>query len=281
MNTLNARITLVVLLSMAGLLACNPQATQLSPSPVTSVQYRLKSVQNTTQNSIGNYTYTYSYDGQNRPVSINRVNDGVSSLAVITYGDQQLNYVNTAPEANRTFYVEYPDPADQTQGQVTLYPLPLDGVDFVAKRYYLLNAKVFYSAYDRTYQYYFDANKRINGFNDIGNSSPIDQNNYSYEYTGENVTGEQFSTAAGHGLHGTATYTYDTQLNPFFGLLDPKIDPARRFSRNNAVSILYSTTSLPTTTYAYDYNAQGLPTKRTTTYNGAVTETLTYTYENY
>lgn len=238
-------------------------------------------MQSTSQNGGINYTYTYSYDSQNRPVSISRVVNGTNSLAVIAYGDPQLRYVNTQPEANRTFYVEYPNPADQTQGQATLYPLPLDGVSFTVKRYSLLNGKVFYSIYDRTYQYNFDASKRISGFSDIGNSSPIDQNNYGYTYTGDNVTTEQFSTAAGHGVRGTATYTYDGQPNPFFGLLDPAIDQTTRFSRNNITSVTYSTTSLPNVAYAYEYNAQGLPTKRTATTNGTIVGTIAYTYENY
>lgn len=249
--------------------------------PSSPVQLRLRSVQRTAQNGGTNYTYTYNYDSQNRPVSIDRIINGTNRLAVIAYGDPQLRYVNTLPEANRTFYVEYSNPADQTQGQATLYPLPLDGVSFTAKRYSLLNGKVYYSIYDRTYQYNFDATKRINSFSEIGSTSPIDQNNYSYAYSGDNVTSEQFSTAAGHGVRGTATYTFDGRPNPFFGLLDPSIDPTTRFSRNNITSVTYSTTSLPNVAYAYEYNAQGLPTKRTATYGGAVTETLLYTYESY
>ncbi|QJD78946.1 hypothetical protein [Spirosoma rhododendri] len=276
---LNIRSLAVYLLLATGLFSCIDHRLG---GPASPARLRLRSVQSVEQNSNTNYTYTYSYDSQNRPVSIDRVFNGKNSLAVIAYGDPQLNYVNNASGANYTFYIEYPDPADKTQGQATPYPLPLDGVSFTVRRYYLLRGKVFSDIYDRTYQYTFDADKRISGYLEIGSSSPIDQNGYRYAYTGENITSEQFSTAAGHGVRGTATYTYDAQPNPFFGLLDPAIDQTTRFSRNNITSVTYSTTSLPNVTYAYEYNAQGLPTKRTATSpSGTTLGTIVYTYENY
>jgi len=275
-------IFLLVTLLATGLLSCSDHRLG---GPASPARLRLRSLQSTTQTggTTFTYTYTYSYDSLNRPVSIDRINNGQTSLAIVAYGDPQLKYVNSVQETNRVFFLEYPNPADRTQGQATLYPLPLSPVSFTAKRYALLNSKVYYSIYDRTYQYNFNNTGNLIGFSDVGSSSPIDQNNYGYGYTGENISSEQFSTAAGHGFRGTITYTYDSRPNPFFELLDPKLSVAGRFSRNNVTSLTYSnvSNSLSNTTYTYEYNAQGLPTKRSATTNGAVIETLLYTYESY
>ena len=98
------------------------------------------------------------------------------------------------------------------------------------------------------------------------------------------------------------TYTFDTKLNPFYGVfiipapgvfrpfantpsafgpfytLYGGIDNPYNLSQNNVLTAVNAT---GTTTYGYTYNAANLPTSRTTTTAAGVTEVLRYEYESY
>lgn len=124
----------------------------------------------------------------------------------------------------------------------------------------------------------------------------------TYTYTGNNLT---FASLTGNAVQKGAqlpqqtvkiTYTYDTGINPFYGIFvipapfDYASPPSGVFigsytyyggisnllnlSQNNLVSD-------GTSVYAYTYNAANLPTSRITTSNGNVTETLHFAYEAY
>ncbi|GEM_PF-5778448 len=295
MNTFNGRITLVLLLSIAGLLACNPQVTEPSPSPVTSSQYRLKSVQSTLlgngtlisgPNSLNGATYTYTYDAQNRLTKIDRVRNGQVGQALISYGDPQRTYVGAGGNADYTFYIDQATLSDPTTWSVTRYPLTLDGTNFVAGKYGTYIGPVINTQYNIiNYQYRFDTDKHLKSFETSGgpNSGISDYNISQFTYSGDDVGSETYSYSAGHGDSGGITYIFDNKPNPFYSLLDPAISVIERFSQHNTTSqdVASFRTGLSSTRFAYEYNAQGLPTKRTTNNNGVVTETLAYTYEKY
>ncbi|GAB3270642.1 hypothetical protein GCM10027347_41450 [Larkinella harenae] len=124
-----------------------------------------------------------------------------------------------------------------------------------------------------------------------------------YTFTGRNLTQavvtSTLSRAPASSSTGTQTinFTHDTGLNPFYGvfvipapfkvqLSNPRsgildyytyfggFDNLFNLSRNNVLSD-------GTNTYAYTYNSANLPTSRTTTSKGEVTEILTYDYESY
>lgn len=96
--------------------------------------------------------------------------------------------------------------------------------------------------------------------------------------TGENIT--TANSVSGRTVLLFGKLEYDDKLNPFFGLMDPNIDPIQQFSRNNRVKFTDNLTNT-VTTYVYEYNQQGLPIKRTATRNENTLEVLTYTYESY
>lgn len=266
---ISLRLPGLVLFSLIVLLGCTDH--QLT-GPTSPVRLRLKSVQ------VGDLLTSYGYDSQNRLTNINRSN-GYS--AVIAYGDPQKQYVTTDAETNNTFFVEYTNPSDRTTGLITRYPYTLDGSSFLAVKNTLFNSKIDYSKRIRTYQYTFDASKQLSDFVDSGGAPDI--NAYSYTYTGDNVTGETSVIAAGHAGIINSVYTYDSKLNPFYGLFDPAIDARERFSRNNATGSTSSLrgTTLFTTVYDYEYNPQGLPIKRTKKQSDLSPETTNYVYESY
>ncbi|WP_080240029.1 hypothetical protein [Spirosoma rigui] len=108
-------------------------------------------------------------------------------------------------------------------------------------------------------------------------------------------------------------FTHDDKVNPFYGMyvipapypagfVDMRfgtrqvetyfggIENVLHLSRNNVLTKVANntttiagnaTTSANTSVYQYEYNAQNLPTLRTTTTNSVLTETLRFAYESY
>lgn len=274
-----ATLFLLVTLFATGLSSCLDHRLG---GPASPARLRLRSLQSTTQTGANTFTYTYSYDSLNRTVSIDRINDGQTGRAVIVYGDPQQQYTFMANDT-RILYLDYPSPSNQQTGSITPYPANWQGANFSTSRYGVVGTKINTSVVIRSYEFSFDADKQPSSYVDRG-SGPTDLNTFSYRSTNNNVTFEQYRYAAGRGDFGTATYSYDNKPNPLFGLLDPSVDLIQRFSRNNVLirdNASGRSNMSGITTYTYDYNTQGLPTKRTATYGGAVTETLLYTYESY
>lgn len=217
----------------------------------------------------GSLNSTYTYDSQNRLATLSK-NDG--SLGVYKYDD-----VNKYAELR-----QYVNPADQTSGVHITFPYSFDGTDFTSTTYTFNSYNYFGNTVDVA-RYSFDPNNKGHIIYVARNTlSPgIDQR--SYQYTGENITKRRFSQ--GRILYGDKVYEYDNKINPFFGSTDPDIDDIQRFSRNNVVKTTLSppigTSGIPDqiTVYEYEYNSQGLPTKRTIKQGG--TEVITYTYEAY
>lgn len=245
---------------ITSLLACTDHRLGGVLSPV---QQRLKTVS-------GSLNSTYTYDSQNRLATISKPTGGLSTFI---YDDVQ-KYTEVRQFANAS---------DQANGTRTTFPYSFPNKDFTTTIYSFNNgATNYYSMIDEIHytvdpltpshlrsvtRYYYSTQRDVR----------------VYEYTGDNITKGTFSF--GRVSLGDKTYEYDNKINPFFGSTDPDIDDIQRFSRNNVVKI---TSTYPpiaggypdeVITYAYEYNQQGLPTKRTTTQGG--TGVTTYSYESY
>ncbi|MVM33595.1 hypothetical protein GO755_26390 [Spirosoma sp. HMF4905] len=255
----------ILLLVPIALFSCNDHRLGGSLSPV---RLRLKTTND------GTTLVTYNYDSQNQPASITR-NQITSS---IMHGDPQRVLTDSDPYATNVFYIRNSAQANST---VIVFPPVLSNTSFLATEYGRFNTgKIFFNVPVRKYTYDFDTSGRLTRISDFSDAPDI--NGASYEYTGENITKENVFTSAGHGDVYTNTFTYDDKINPFYGLLDPQINARLRFSRNNILTLQSAGRgAVPNTTYAYEYNAQGLPTKLTTTVNGNQSGITTFTYESY
>ena len=239
--------------------------------PFSPARLRLKTVQGAAINT------TYTYDSQNRLATIAKA-DG--SLGVFAYGDPDKHYVYTDTEKDFTYFILYPNPADKTTGEITRLPLTLSGTTFQADTYPLINSKLYQPTKLRYTTYSFDVSKRISSVYRYL-SGPVGDN-FAYAYPAENSIHEVLNYSGGHF---TVSYKldFDSKINPFYGLFDPDLDALEVFSRNNLVTTTLTSDPTPkvVTVYDYEYNAQGLPTKRTTKQGTNPDETLTFTYESY
>ncbi|GAB4018539.1 hypothetical protein [Spirosoma koreense] len=231
--------------------------------PSSPVRLRLKSVQG------GSLNTTYTYDSQNR---LARVTKADGSLRVYSY--------STTDYPGVPLFKEYPNPADQTKGTATIYYSNGEAGSYTyARTRPLFNSEINFGATLRTFYLYGNSNRITSVDHHLGEDI-TGINPASFIYTGENITTANYNTFRfpDH----DDTYVYDDKINPFFGMLDPDLSDVELFSRNNVTRIDYtSRQSQPSymKTYAYDYNAQGLPIRRTTIQGG--NEVITYTYETY
>ncbi|MBN8824014.1 MULTISPECIES: hypothetical protein [unclassified Spirosoma] len=265
-STLSAIVALCLLLNLSSCLNHD------SPESLAPVRLRLKNVQGNSVNT------TYTYDNQNRLATITKA-DG--SFGVFAYGDPDKKFVNTDAEKDFTYFILYSNPADRTTGEITRLPQTLNGTNFQADTYPLVNSKLFLSWKSRYTTYSFDANKHVTSI--FRYSTAPTGDSYSYTYTGENITKNITRLSGGHFVS-SYTFDYDDKINPFYGLLDPGLADIQAFSRSNVVTTAYTSEPSipnPVTAYKYEYNAQGLPIKRTVKQGVNVGEVLTYTYESY
>ncbi len=147
----------------------------------------------------------------------------------------------------------------------------------------------------------YDGNNRVVGASKSFSTGGLSTSERSaYTYTGNNLT---FATTTGSIFRNipftpetkNTTYTYDTGVNPFYGVF---VIPAPGGVPGPPGSIMFYYTYYGgfanvlnlsqnnvltdgTNTYAYTYNSANLPTSRVTTVSGSVTETLHYEYEAY
>lgn len=87
----------------------------------------------------------------------------------------------------------------------------------------------------------------------IATSSPGGNELETFEYTGNNITRQQFAS----GLE--VRYEYDNKPNPYFGLVAPDISVIRQFSRNNIIKL--SNNGRTPAEVTLTYNAEGFPLK--------------------
>jgi hypothetical protein len=223
-------------------------------------------------------TSLYQYDAQNRLTNLRH------ELTPFPRGSQQ-NRV----EEYRYVY----NPA----GQVS-------GIDYV-------------NGFSLTFSYN-DANKLVSSRRQFLFSG-IDQfGGDQFTFTGDNLT--RLNSTRSLPLRGPSgdfksdvVFTHDDKVNPFYGVfvipapfpagfVDMRsstrqvetyfggIENVLNLSRNNVLTKVAlntttiagtSTSSTSTSVYQYEYNAQNLPTLRTTTTNSVLTETLRLAYETY
>lgn len=256
------KIWLIGLGLVASLLACTDHRLGGVLSPA---QLRLKTVSGLLNN-------TYTYDSQNRLATISKPTGG---LVVFAYDDVQ-KYAELK---------QFDNAADQTSGTRITFPYSFPNKDFSTTIYTFLGTiPNYYNPVDEV-RYTVDplTPSHVRSVTRYYNSSQRDVR--VYQYTGENISKGTFSF--GRVSLGDKIYEYDDKVNPFFGSTDPDLDDIQRFSRNNVVKITSVYPPPPVVggypdeviTYNYEYNQQGLPTKRTTTRGG--TGVITYTYESY
>lgn len=250
---------LLALAVAIGLLSCTDHRLGgvLSPAPL-----RLKTVS-------GFLNSTYTYDGQNRLATITKA---TGALDVFVYDDgQQFAQVR-----------QFASAADQTQGIRLTFPYRFPNQDFLTTYYSFSSSTIgLGSQVDQTAYFVNPARPtQLQGVTRNYLSSTRDVR--VYEYTGDNITKGTF--IIGRVTLGDRIYEYDDKINPFFGSTDPALDDLQRFSRNNVVKITPVAPpgggpASPVISYSYEYNPQGLPTRRTTTQGSS--DVSTFLYEPY
>jgi hypothetical protein len=120
-----------------------------------------------------------------------------------------------------------------------------------------------------------------NGFATINLSYYFGNNatmNYTMKFQGGNKVSDAARTSAGHGEGGT--YTYDHNINPYVHMSWPDLYLSHE-SRNNVVSQQKSYggayPSGDPYNFEYQYDAEGYPTTKTTTYKSVLTGLDVYT----
>ena len=239
---------------IVSLFACSGQQ---SDGPQSPVRLRLKT----------NGGSTYTYDGQNRLATISNTTKSFSG--VFSYDDPAKAYA---------YYKQYANPTDRTTGTAIEFPYSFDNNDFSTKEFHIVNSDIYFPIVDKSTSYHFDVAKHMIDVTTVTGGTRFDFSEYIY--TNENATEGKFRTQRTYLYRNV--YEYDDKINPCFGLTDPGLDDLQRFSRNNVVkktSIDPNGNTTSVVSYIYEYNAQNLPTKRTTTQGGS--ELITYTYESY
>ncbi|GAB2538147.1 hypothetical protein [Spirosoma aerophilum] len=148
----------------------------------------------------------------------------------------------------------------------------------------------------------YDATNRLTGAKksfDTGGLTTHETD--SYTFTGDDLTTATMTGTANVKqtvLTGNRTdnFTYDNQVNPFYGVYVIPTPSVFAFIPTSALISYYTyyggisnlltlsknnVLSDGNSTFAYTYNSDNLPTSRTTTRGGTVTETLHFAYETF
>jgi hypothetical protein len=203
------------------------------------------------------FSTTYTYDANNR---VAYFTTSIGSQGVFQY-DAQGRY---------RLLDYFPNAADTQNGDETsfIYNTNDNGMRVLTGG--LVNGS--YTTTRETLYYLADANKRITSYNNGGSSNYAGE---TYYYTGDNIT--RIDVISGHSVE-VFLYEYDSNPNPYYGLIAPDIGAVRRFSRNNVTKITNQTTGKVNAVYTYTYNGSGLPiTLQDSNSSGQVH----YTYESY
>lgn len=249
---------LPVLLLASITLSCTDHRLGGSLSPTRS---RLKSIEDVTLQRLT----TYTYDSRNRPVSFS-VSDG--STGSYSYDDglgrfAELIFVNVTRQ----------------ETTLTRFPYQFGTGSFSSNTYGFPEQRPLFET-----QYTLDRNNQLTGASTARDGSFI---NGVYVAQGNNIVSSSVNQMR---FRNRATYTYDTQINPFYGLTGPildEFDPSilligmnevLRFSRNNPVRKT-DVDSGQVTNYTYTYNSEGLPT--TLKITGNASKEYKFAYEQY
>lgn len=115
-------------------------------------------------------------------------------------------------------------------------------------------------------------------------SSPQSSSSTAYEQTFASGNMTRSVSQANNSDKVASDYSYDSRLNPFYGLIGPGVGDMRRFSRNNVLKLVMidqfgsASPAQPRDVYSiqYEFNEQGLPTRAVSP--GVI---LRYEYESF
>lgn len=287
-------------LALVGLLSCNDHRIP-NPTPGAN-RLRVKSITRNLPDNKADVSQ-FEYDGQGRLSKIIAYQTPDSSLAAVEVSTYEYDAQNrmtkltneivrrsgTSPNPVETYSYAY-----NALGQITGVSY---GNNVPGNSGSLIRMAVQY-----------DGNNRI-----VGSTTALETGFFTYDaidvftYTGNNITTRMFGSNIARNnprvppvAASTATLAYDTKINPFYGLpvipapgnfpsfltgtLAPNayfggVSNSQNLSQNNLHSVAFA--GGQSTIYAYNYNADNLPTNRVVA-NGSVSpETLQFSYEPY
>lgn len=292
---------------LAGLLtACfDHRSNDVAPGSST-LRQRVKSLTQELPNTTTTKVSLFSYDAQNRLASILTYQTPDSTAAPVELSVYQYNAQNGLTQLRH----EVVRRAPFQPNPVELYSLSYNALGQVSGLSY---ANGFSLALN-----YNEANKLAGSRRNFQTGGLSISGGESFTFTGNNLTGLTASrniplrSGVDPVTTTTSAFTHDDKVNPFYGnyiipapypegfvnmTFSPRlvetyfggVENILNLSTNNvltknATSVstgVFSGTSAASTSYQYQYNANNLPTVRTTTNNGAVAETLRFAYETY
>jgi len=290
--------TQLILVVFAGLLTTcvDHRIPDITPGS-TPLRQRVKSLTQELPNTSATKVSLFSYDGQNRLASILTFQAPDSTAAPVELSVYQYDAQNRLTQLRH----EVVRRAPFQPNPIELYTLAYNALGQVSGVSYANGFSLVLN--------YNGANQLTSSSRNFQTGGLTQRGSDTFTFTGNNLTAlnspREYSDRGPGGFIGygnSRTFTYDDRLNPFFGnYIIPApypegfvnltfgtravmtyfggVDNALNLSPNNALTELISNGT--TNTYQYQYNAANLPTVRTRTTNGTVTETLRFAYEGY
>ena len=238
----SVRTYLTILLITGITFSCTEKIQQITPSLL-----RLKTTNNI-QYGGSPWRTEYVYDPMGRVGSF-----------TLSLGTKGVFYYD---EQNRYKQIDYLyQPGLSTEGETRRYTYTADG--FTIRVSKMMDGNPTTELQTKVYK--MNAQEHLVS---IATTSPGGSELETFNYTGANITRQQFAS----GLE--VRYEYDDKPNPYFGLIAPDIGVIRQFSRNNIIKL--STSGRAPAEVSLSYNAEGFPVKLTEK-NGP--GEVNYTYE--
>lgn len=225
----SVRTYLTILLITGSAISCTEKIQQITPPLL-----RLKTTNNI-QYGGSPWRTEYVYD------PMGRVNSFSLSL-----GTKGLFYYD---EQNRYQRIDYLyRPGISTEGETRRYTYTADG--FTVRVSKMMDGNPTTELQTKVYE--VDTQGHLVS---ITTSSPGGSELETFEYTGDNITRQQFAS----GLE--VRYEYDDKHNPYFGLVAPDISVIRQFSRHNITKL--STNGRSPAEVSLTYSTENFPVKLT------------------
>ncbi len=290
--------TPLVLVVLAGLLTTcvDHRIPDIAPGS-TTLRQRVKTITQQLPNTQNTEVSSFNYDTQNRLASILTFQTPDSSVAPVELSVYQYDAQNRLTQLRREIVRRAP----YLPSPVELYTLTYNALGQVSGLNYANGFSLVLN--------YNAANQLTSSSRNFQTGGLTQRGWDAFTFTGDNLTAlnspREYSDRSAGGYIGygnSRTFTYDDRLNPFFGnYIIPApypegfvnltggtravvtyfggVDNALTLSPHNVLTEVISDRT--THTYQYQYNAANLPTVRTRTTNGVVSETLRFDYEGY
>lgn len=293
------------LLIAGSLLACSDHRISAVTPGSAAGRLRVKTITQNLPNNVAKVT-TFGYDAQGRLSSLFTYQSPDSTASDLEFGTYLYDGQNHLVQFR---HVAVPYPRGQSN-RYEQYDYTYNGAGLVTSLAYL-------GGYSLTFSYN-SANQLASDTRQFSTGGLSLSGTNSFTFTAGNLTTlSDYRTLPLRGPSGnsqaTVAYTYDDKVNPFYGLfLIPAAYPegfvnfvssprtvqtyfggtenVLNLSQNNVLSEAATITttiagsvgtSTTTTTYQYAYNTANLPTQRQAYTDGALTQTLRFTYESY